>query len=418
VGFFLEITFFRMKSNFVKNNKKVVLAFSGGLDTSFCIPYLIENGYKVITLTVNSGGFTSSELKEIAEKSKALGAVKHYTIDSKKAYFDSIIQYIVKTNGLYEGSYPNIVSSQRYNLVENCIKVAKMEQAHFIANGNSGMGNDQIRFNIPLKILAPELTLVEPIKDAGGNREEEKQYLEEKGFQVDKSHKKYSINISLMGVTYSGSEIDQNLEPDKKVFKWVTGEMVNTEKYFEIEFEKGIPTKLHGKEMESWKILETLNSEVGKYGFGKDYYTGDCMIGIKGHIVFEAPGILFLIKAHKALEQYVLSKPQIDFGGLVSKEMTEYIYNGKFYDQHVEALKAFIKKQQENVSGTVLMKLEHGNAIPVSVKSPYSLIDNSIAIYAQSKSWTKEEVNGFIKLYGLQTIISSKKQGLKGDIHL
>ncbi|TRZ52271.1 argininosuccinate synthase [bacterium] len=389
-------------------NKKVVLAFSGGLDTSFCVSYLIDKGYQVITVTVDSGSLFDEEKKQISNKSKQLGAIKHYLLDGKQDYFQTVVQWIIKTNGLYEGSYPNIVSSQRYSIVEKCIEIAKKENARYIANGNSGMGNDQIRFNIPLKILAPEIQLIEPIKDTGGDRENEKKYLEKKGFAVDKSHKKYSINVNLMGVTYSGSEIDQNLEPDNNIFKWITGELINKNGYFEIEFKKGIPIKLNGKTIESWKILDILNQEVGKYGFGKGYYTGDCMIGIKGHIVFEAPGILFLIKAHLALEQYVLSKPQIYFGDLVSKEMTEYIYNGKFYDSHVDALKAFVNKQQKNVTGKVLMKLEYGNALPVSVKSKYSLIDQKIAMYAQSKSWTKEEVNGFIKLYGLQSVIDSK----------
>lgn len=393
-----------------QNNKKVVLAFSGGLDTSFCVPYLIDQGYKIITVTVDSGGFSNSEVKEIADKSKKLGAVKHYLINCKQYYFDSILNWIIKTNGLYEGSYPNLVSAQRYHIVEKCIEIAKKEKAKYIAHGNSGMGNDQIRFNITAKILAPEIELIEPIKDTGGDREKEKEYLANKGFPVTSSHKKYSINISLAGVTYSGSEIDQNLEPAGSIFQWVTGEKIKQKKYIEIGFKEGLPITLNGKNIESWQILDYLNKEIGKYGFGKDYYTGDCMIGIKGHIVFEAPGLLFLIKAHQALEQYVLTKPQIYFGESVAKEITEYIFNGKFFDPFVNDLKAFIGSQQKNVTGKVLMKLEYGNAIPVSVKTPYSLIDPKIALYAQSKSWTKEEVNGFIKLYGLQSIIASKIQ--------
>ena len=393
-----------------QNNKKIILAFSGGLDTSFCVPYLIDKGFEVITVTVDSGGFSKKEKKEIAEKSKQLGATKHYLVDCKKYYFDSVLQWVIKTNGLYEGSYPNIVSAQRYHIIEKCIKIAKKEKANCIAHGNSGMGNDQIRFNTTTKILAPEIELIEPIKDTGGNREKEKEYLAKKGFPVTNIHKKYTINISLAGITYSGSEIDQNLEPENNIFQWVNSEKVKDQGYFEIKFNKGLPIKLNGKKIESWQILDYLNKEIGQYGFGKGYYTGDCMIGIKGHIVFEAPGLLFLITAHKALEQYVLTKPQIFFGEAVSKEMTEYIFNGKFFDPFVNNLKAFVNSQQKNVNGKVLMKLEYGNALPVSVKTSYSLIDPKIALYAQSKSWTKEEVNGFIKLYGLQSIIASKKQ--------
>jgi len=404
-----------MKANEINKKKgKVILAFSGGLDTSFCVPYLKEKGFKVITVTVDSGGLSQKEKNEIEHKSNKLGAIKHYFVDAKKYYFDSMLQWIIKTNGLYEGSYPNLVSSQRYHLVEKCLEIAKKEGAEYFANGNSGTGNDQIRFNITSKILNSEIKIIEPIKDTGGNRKEEKKFLMKKGFPVDAIHKKYSINVSLAGISYSGSEIDQNLEPNEDIFQWVTGEKVNEKVYFEIKFIEGVPKKLNQKEMEGWEIVDHLNKNVGKYGFGKGYYTGDCMIGIKGHLVFEAPGLLFLITAHKALEQYVLTKSQINFSEAVSKEFTEMIYNGKFYDPHVKNLKAFINSQQKPVSGTVLMKVEYGNALAVSVKTDNSLIDPKIAVYAQSKSWTKEEVNGFIKLYGLQTIIASKKQDEKG----
>ncbi len=403
-----------MKKN--KDQKKVILAFSGGLDTSFCVPYLMDKGFEVITVTVDSGGFSHAEKEEIAQKSKQLGAIKHYQIDSKKYYFDSMLSWIIKSNGLYEGFYPNIVSSQRYHIVEKCVEIAKKEKAQAIANGNTGMGNDQIRFNITAKILAPDIEIIEPIKDMGGNREEEKQYLAKKGYNVSATHKKYSINVSLAGITYSGSEIDENCEPEQNMFSWVTGEKTDKQEYFEIDFQEGVPYKLNGKSMEGWTILDILNTEVGKYGFGKEYYTGDCMIGIKGHLVFEAPGLLFLIKAHKALEQYVLAKPQIYFGESIDKELTEYIYNGKFYNPFVTDLKAFITSQQKKVTGKVLMKLEYGNALPVSVLTPQSLIDPKVAQYAQSKSWTKEEVNGFVKLYGLQSVIAAKKSTKGGSL--
>ncbi len=153
--------------------------------------------------------------------------------------------------------------------------------------------------------------------------------------------------------------------------------------------------------------MEFLNIELGEYGFGKGYYTGDCMIGIKGHLVYECPAILFLIKAHQALEQYVLTKSQIYFGNYVSQEMTEAIFNGKFFDPYVEDLKSFVSSQQRNVTGKIKMKVEFGNVLPVSVETKNSLIDSSVAVYAQSKTWTKEEVNGFIKLYGLQSKIAA-----------
>ena len=396
------------------HNKKIVLAFSGGLDTSFCVPYLVNKGFEVVTVIVDSGGFSIDELKQIENKSKKLGAIKHYLIDAKQYYYDSIISWIIKTNGLYEGSYPNCVSSQRYHLVEKIIEIAKIENANFIANGNSGMGSDQVRFNLTAKLLAPEIMVIEPIKEMGGNRKMEIEFLKSKGFDQVGSNKKYSMNKSLMGITYSGSEIDEDREPPKNIFKWITGKNISKNKYFKIDFKNGLPIKLDNKKIIGSELLTYLNMEIGSFGFGKGYYTGDVIVGIKGHIVFEAPGILFLIKTHLALEQYVFTKQQIEFASFLSHQMTEHIYNGKFYDPSVKQYKVAINALQKLVSGTVLMKMEYGVPLPVSVKSKFSLIDKKIGLYAQSKTWSKEEADGFIKLYGLQSYIASKKQ--KGEL--
>ena len=391
-------------------NKKVILAFSGGLDTSFCVPYLIDKGFKVITVTVDSGGFTDFEKEEIEKKSKQLGSSKHYFIDAKQYFYESIIQWIIKTNGLYEGSYPNCVSSQRYHLVEKIIEVTKKENTNYIAHGNTGMGSDQVRFNLTAKLLEPNIKIIEPIKETGGNRVEEINYLKLKSFSYLGKHKKYSINKSLMGITYSGSEIDENEEPPENIFEWVTGINSNKKKYFTLEFKKGLPVKLNNKKISGSELFTILNREIGSYGFGKGYYTGDVIIGIKGHIVFEAPAILFLIKAHLSLEQYVFTKQQLDFSNYLSHQMNEHIYNGKFFDPSVYQFKIAINSLQKLVNGTVIMKMEHGIPQPISVKTNNSLIDKKVGLYSQSKTWSKEDADGFIKLFGLQSYIASKKQ--------
>lgn len=399
----------------MKKNGKIILAFSGGLDTSFSVPYLMEKGYDVVTATVNTGGFTEKELQEIAAKSKNLGAIKHYQIDGKKIMFEKIIAYIIKTNSLYEGSYPNMCSD-RYIIAEESVKIAKKEGANAVAHGSSAMGNDQVRFDVSLMTIAPEIKIVAPIRDMGGDRIKEEKYLQEKGFPVAVLHKKYSVNQNILGVTYSGAEIDKVQEPDESMFSW-TKVTKKDKSYLTIGFEKGVPVSLNGKELDGSEILQTLNKVVGAYGFGQGFYTGDCVIGIKGHIAFEAPGILTLIQAHKALEQLVLSKEQSTIGNFINEQFTELLYAGKFYETAVKDIKSFVDSQQQHVTGTVTVKLIPHQIQVVAATSPFSLINSNIAVYAQSSSWTVADAEGFIKLFGLQGRIEAqiKNKQAKGD---
>ncbi|MCP6726874.1 MAG: argininosuccinate synthase [Patescibacteria group bacterium] len=386
--------------------QKVILAFSGGLDTSFCVPYLIEQGYNVITVTVDTGGFSNKELREIAIKSKKLGASKHYQIDGKKSIFEKIISFIIKTNSLYENSYPNMCSD-RYTITEEAVKIAKKENANVIAHGSSAMGNDQVRFDVALMSIAPEMKIVTPIREIGGSRKKEQEYLEKKGFPVTSLNKKYSVNQNILGITYSGSEIDQVQEPDESMFLWTKLTKKNSS-YLKLEFKKGVPVALNNKNMFGAEILIKLNKIAGAYGFGRGYYTGNCVIGIKGHIAFEAPGILTLIQAHIALEQLVLTKTQYTIGKFISEQFTDLLYTGKFYDPSMKDIKSFIDSQQQYVSGSVILKLSPHQVQAVAVTSPFSLINPKIATYAQSSSWTANDAKGFIKLYGLQSKISAE----------
>lgn len=398
--------------------KKVVLAFSGGLDTSFSVPYLMEQGFEVVTVTVDTGGFSAAELKEIAVKSKTLGAKKHFTVDGKKIMYGDIVSYIIKTNGLYQGSYPNMCAD-RYVIAAKALKIAQQEDTQAVAHGSSAMGNDQVRFDVALMTLNPDMHIISPIKEIGGNRANEQAFLEKKGFQVSALHKKYSVNQNILGVTYSGSEIDSVQEPDGAMFQWTKIQKQQPE-YAEVEFEKGLPVGFNGKSMGGEQILQRLNRLAGAHGFGKGYYTGDCVIGIKGHIVFEAPGILSLIAAHKALEQLTLTKAQQNLGPMISQEFTELLYNGKYFEAAVADLKAFIDSQQQFVTGKVTLKLETNQVLAVEVQSPFSLINSKVATYAQGCSWKAVEADGFIKLYGLQGKIAAsihqKKQSKQEEI--
>ena len=397
------------------SSKKIILAFSGGLDTSFSVPYLMEQGYEVITATVDTGGFSKNELSAIAKKSKWLGATKHYLIDGKTSMYDEIVSYIIKTNGLYQGSYPNMCAD-RYVIAKAVLQVAAKEHCTVVAHGSTAMGNDQVRFDIALMTLAPQVTIISPIKTMGGNRVEEQNYLKAKGFDVATIHKKYSVNQNILGVTYSGSEIDQVQEPDESMFLWTQPNHENKTKYVKLTFKNGLPVAVDDKTATGPMILHELNQSLSKHGYGKGYYTGDCMVGIKGHIVFEAPGILALIEAHHSLEQLVLTKYQQTIGEIISHYYTDLLYTGKLFDPSVVDLQALVDSQQKVVSGEVTLKVEGNHIYPVAIISPYSLIHPDIASYAQKCSWSVADADGFIKLFGMQGQIASlvKEKNEKG----
>lgn len=379
---------------------KIILAFSGGLDTSFSVPYLIEKGYEVVTMTVDTGGFTNRELKNIAKKSKTLGAIRHYQVNGKKKMYEEIVSYIIKTNSLYENSYPNMCAD-RYIIAQELARIANLEKTNIVSHGSSAMGNDQVRFDVALSTIAPKLKIITPIRETGGNRQKEQAYLIKRGYEVDKISKKYTINQNILGVTYSGAEIDQVKEPNEEIFLW-TKITKNKPIYLTLLFEKGNPVGINQKKLNGVDIIQKLNHLAGAFGYGRDYYTGDCIIGIKGHIAFEAPGVLTLIKAHQALEQLVLTKMQASIGQYIDQQFTELLYNGKFFDLAVNDLKKFIDSQQGRVTGKVTLKFVPHQVLVVQVESAFSLINNKVATYAQKSSWTASDAEGFIKLYGLQ----------------
>ena len=390
--------------------KKVILAFSGGLDTSFCVNWLKELKYEVVTVFVNTGGLNKSFLKSISKKAYALGASKHYTIHAEKDIYRKIIAYLIKSNGLYQDIYPQLCAD-RYIIVEKCIEIAQKEKTNLIAHGCTAMGNDQVRFDVSI-MAHGAYEIINPIREIQKSikkniRQYEIDYLKKRGFAVPYAHKKYSINQNILGTTISGSEIDLNDEPQETAFSLTSKESPCNPCYINIGFKHGLPVSLNGKSMQNISLLHALNKIAGKYGVGRFIYTGDCIIGIKGRIAFECPGLQSLIVAHRALEEATLSREQNHFKSTISQKWAYLVYSGFYFDPLRQNLEKFIDDHQQFVTGNVTLKLVERSILPVKYSSPYLIRDKN-TVYAQSSAWEPHEAEGFIKLAGLSTILAQR----------
>ena len=386
--------------------KKIVLAFSGGLDTSFCVPYLIDQGFEVHTIFVNSGGTSASEEKKISERAYELGAKKHINVSIETSLWKEIIKPLVWSGSLYQDKYPALCSD-RYLIVSEAIKLCKKLNTKYISHGCTGMGNDQVRFDLSIQAFGNYKTIT-PIREIQNKvtdvRGYEQEYLKNKGFKVSTLHTKYSINENLMGATVSGSEIDDWKEPSKESYILCNtpNKYPSKPKKLEIEFSKGEAKKINGKSMKGPDLLRMLNKIGGKYGIGRELFAGDTIIGIKGRFLFESPGISILQRSHRALEEAIFTDKQNNFKPLIGKRWVELVYGGFYFDPLTKNLENFLEDIQKPVTGKVTVLLTAGKVEAVAVDSKKILVSND-AVYAQSASWGVEESAGFIKLLGKST---------------
>ena len=386
--------------------KKIVLAFSGGLDTSFCVPYLIDQGFEVHTIFVNSGGTSTNEEKKISKRAYELGAKKHINVSIETSLWKEIIKPLVWSGSLYQDKYPALCSD-RYLIVSEAIKLCKKLNTKYISHGCTGMGNDQVRFDLSIQAFGNYKTIT-PIREIQNKvtdvRGYEQEYLKNKGFKVSTLHTKYSINENLMGATVSGSEIDDWKEPSKESYILCNtpDKYPSKPKKLEIEFSRGEAKKINGKSMKGPDLLRVLNKIGGKYGIGRELFAGDTIIGIKGRFLFESPGISILQRSHRALEEAIFTDKQNNFKPLIGKRWVELVYGGFYFDPLTKNLENFLEDIQKPVTGKVTVLLNAGKVEAVAVDSKKILVSKD-AVYAQSASWGVEESTGFIKLLGKST---------------
>lgn len=385
-----------------KNKKKVVLAFSGGLDTSFCAKYLSEDlGYEVHTAIANTGGFSESELAEIERRALKLGAKSHAALDVTKDYYDKSIRYMIAGNVLRNGTYPISVSSERIFQAMAIIEYAKSIGADAVAHGSTGAGNDQVRFDLTFQILAPEIEIITPTRDMTLTRDYEINYLKKHGYEADFKKMEYSINKGLWGTSIGGKETlrSEQTIPDHAYPSQV--ELTEPSK-LKITFDNGEVTSVNGKHFDNPIDAIRAIEEIGsKYGIGRDMHIGDTIIGIKGRVGFEAAAPILIINAHKMLEKHVLTKWQLYWKDQIATWYGMFLHEAQYLDPVMRDMESFIESTQHHVTGTVEITLRPQSFTLVGVDSPYDLMKTDFGEYGEvNKAWSADDVKGFTTIMG------------------
>ncbi len=395
---------------------KVVLAYSGGLDTSVSIKWIQEKyGYDVIALGVDVG--EGKDLEEVRDKALKIGAIKSLVVDAKEMLAYEYLLPALKANALYEGKYPLSSALSRPLISRLLVDVAKQEEAIAVAHGSTGKGNDQVRFEVSIQALAPDLQVLAPVRQWGMTRDEEIAYAKEKGIPIPVDlDNPFSIDANIWGrACEAGVLEDPWVEAPEEAFAW-TNPLEKTPDeplYVEIGFVKGVPVSIDGKSMELVELIERLNEFGGQHGVGRIDHIENRLVGIKSREVYENPGALILINAHKELEFLTLPREVTRFKSVVDQEMARLIYEGLWYSPLRDALSAFVDETQKVVSGTIRVKLHKGQHQVVGRKSVYSLYNEELATYSEGDVFDHRAAEGFIKLWGLSTRVFAEVQ--KGD---
>ena len=378
---------------------KVVLAFSGGLDTSYCVKYLKhEKNMEVHSAIVNTGGFSEKELESIEAKAFDLGVKSHIALEETERYYEGIIKYLIFGNILKNNTYPLSVSSERIHQAVAIAKYAQQIGADCIAHGSTGAGNDQIRFDLVFQLIAPEIKIITPIRDQSLSRQEEIQYLAQHGVNVDWKKAKYSVNKGLWGTSVGGAEtLTSHQSLPEEAFP--SQQTESTPQNITIEFHQGELCALNGKKMNPVAIIQTLEKLASPYAIGRDIHVGDTIIGIKGRVGFEAAAATIILKAHHLLEKHTLSKWQMHWKDQLANWYGMFIHEAQYFDPVMRNIETFLTSTQQNVSGKVLLELHPYRFVLQGIESENDLMNSKFGQYGEvNNAWTGDDAKGFTKI--------------------
>jgi len=387
-------------------NPKVVLAYSGGLDTSVCIKYLqTVHRFDVISLTVDCG--QDEDYKAIEKKSLAIGAIKHIFIDGKEEFANNYIIPSIKSNGMYEDKYPLATALARPLISAKLVEEAHNHGATAVAHGCTGKGNDQIRFDVTIRALDPHLKIIAPIRDMNLTRDLEMKFALEQNIPISSESKKYSVDLNIWGRAIEGGIVeDANSEPPPDAFQFVKFDN-DCADYIELEFENGIPVAADGQRMKIIRLIDYLNDKAGSLGVGIVDHIEDRVVGIKSREIYEAPAAVVIVEAHKDLEKMVLTNHELRFKHIVDRQWGWLVYSGLWMDPLRSHLDKFIDATQKKVSGKVKLKMQRGSLRIVGRESQNSLYRNELATYSANSTFDQSLAKGFVELWGLQSTVTN-----------
>ena len=389
----------------MKNSKKLVIAYSGGLDTSYCAVSLSKAGYEVHAVSVNTGGFSKNDIQNIEINAYKMGVSTYKNIEAVTTFYQKVVKFLIYGNVLKNNTYPLSVSAERIVQAIEIIEYAKSINAHYIAHGSTGAGNDQVRFDMIFQTLAPEIEIVTPIRDQKLTRQEEISYLKSNGIDLDWEKAKYSINKGLWGTSVGG---DETLTSDLALPESAYPSQLDSDapQTVTLTFTKGEFTAFNGVQNAAEVNIQQLNEVASMYAIGRDIHVGDTIVGIKGRVGFEAAAALIIVKAHHLLEKHTLTKWQLQHKDYLSNFYGMHLHEGQYLDPVMRDMEAFLTSSQHSVSGEVEVVLKPYHFSINGIKSPHDLMNAKFGSYGEvNTGWTAEEAKGFIKINGNQNKI-------------